>query len=103
MSGVDRERTCVVEAGIGQILEPGFDFGGRDPLHDARSTVGERVVSFPSNGTDAKRGFATLTIDATHPIPEDNWSAVVRFHHEAQGRTYHEASYTLAADGTFQN
>jgi len=62
-------------------------------LEDDTGLEGERVARFPTGGSNGKRGFATLEIDTTHPDPEGNWTATVRYYQEAgvaqhQSRTY---------------
>jgi hypothetical protein len=63
---------------------------------DPREIEDERVASFPTGGNDGRRGFATLTIDASSSIPDGNWTATVRYYQEAAAAQYQMRSYILS-------
>lgn len=76
--------------------------GNNSSTSRAQKITGERIKSFPSKGSDARRGFATLEIDTTDSEPEGHWSIRLRFHNDRGTTTsaYHTAVYTLK-DGQF--
>lgn len=57
--------------------------------------VGERVASFSSADTNGRRGFAVLTIDTSHPVPEGNWTATVSYFREVARVRYATLTYVL--------
>ncbi len=65
-----------------------------DLKDDPNDLGGERVASFPSGGAEGKRGFTTLTIDASNAIPDGNWTAVVRYYQESAAAAYDTRTYT---------
>jgi hypothetical protein len=54
--------------------------GHNHKLKDAQKVEDERKWSAASAGKNGRKGFATLEVNTTHPVPHEHWSIVVRFY-----------------------
>ncbi|MFQ5960405.1 MAG: alkaline phosphatase D family protein, partial [Candidatus Methylomirabilales bacterium] len=73
--------------------------GDNSSLKKAQPIEGERKWSVPSEGTNARRGFATLDIDTTSAVPEGRWTIQVNYHDANASVTtpYASKEYTLSS------